>query len=295
MNYWGFRLASAVLGMLPEVAARHLGELAGKIAWHRADLRKRNAIRAMARVRAEAPDDPSAQAIAGAQAMFVSYGRYWAEAFWIRPRRADAILDRIEVEGIEHFRAALSAGRGVVLALAHVGNWEVAGTVARSEGAELLAVAERLPDPRIVQWFVGLRNALGIDIALADGGVLEVCRQALERNAAVALLSDRNLSGRGIRMPFFGEETRLPIGPARLALDTGATILPVGSYFQSGAGHRVVISAPVLIEANDDVETLTHKVGRALEVVIQRAPEQWHMVQPNWPSDRRAATELPTT
>ena len=288
MSYVMFRVASAVLGAMPEWAMRHLGTLAGRAAWQWADTRKHNARRAIARVRGESPDAPSPETDRIARELFGSYGRYWAEAFWIRPRRIAAIYERIEVEGIEHFRRALADGKGVVLALPHVGNWEVAGTVAHAEGAELLAVAEKLDDERIVNWFVDLRKALGIDIVLATGSakVMETCVAAIGRNAAVALLADRNMSGRGAVVSFFGEDTRLPIGPARLALDTGAPILPVGSYFKERAGHRIAVLPPVAVTPSDDVASLTAKVAISLEQVIRAAPEQWHMVQPNWPSDR---------
>lgn len=289
MNYSAFRVASTVFGVLPEWAMRRLGQLLGRVAWIRAKQRRDNATRAMARVLGEQPDQPSAQSVDRARSLFESYGRYWAETFWIRPRRVASIDKHIEVEGIEHFRKALADGRGVIFALPHVGNWEVAGTVATAEGAELLAVAEKLKDERIVDWFVGLRKELGIDVVIATGRekVFETCADALRRNAAVALLADRNLSGRGVLVSFFGEETRLPVGPARLALETGAPIVPAGSFFQDGRGHRVSIKAPVPVADDDDVASLTVKVGKALEKLISEAPEQWHMVQPNWPSDRR--------
>jgi len=288
MNYSGFRVASALLGVLPEWAMRGLGETVGYAAWLLAGKRKHNATRAMARVLGESPDEPSPQTVRAARVLFTSYGRYWAETFWIRPRRVKAIHRHIEVQGIEHFRAALAAGKGVIFALPHVGNWEVAGTVAAAEGAELLAVAEKLKDDRIVDWFVGLRKALGIDVVLATGRdkVFEVCADGLRRNAAVALLADRNLSGRGVVVSFFGENTRLPVGPARLALETGAPIVPVGSFFQDGRGHRVAMFDPVDVGPDDDVVSVTAKVALALEDVVRQDPAQWHMMQPNWPSDR---------
>lgn len=288
MNYRVFRVASAIVGVLPEVVVRHLGEAAGRTAWLWADKRKLNATRAMARVQGEDPDSPSPRTVQRSRASFGSYGRYWAETFWVRPRRVPAISKHIEVEGVEHFRAALAARGGVIFALPHVGNWEVAGTVAVAEGAELLAVAEKLDDERVVDWFIGLRKALGIDVVLATGRdkVFEVCADALGRNAAVALLADRNLSGRGVILPFFDEETRLPVGPARLALETGAPILPVGSFFKHGRGHLVKILGPIPIVDGDDVSTVTRRVVGALESLIRDEPEQWHMMQPNWPSDR---------
>lgn len=290
MNYSAFRVASAFFGVLPEWAMRWFGQVLGGFAWRRAEKRRSNAIRAMARVFGEDPGHPSPQTVEVARSMFRSYGRYWAETFWIRPRRVGAIARHMDIEGIEHFRNALAKGTGVIFALPHVGNWEVAGNVAVAEGAELLAVAEKLDDDRIVDWFVGLRKELGIDVVIASGRekVFEVCSNALRRNAAVALLADRNLSGRGVVLSFFGEETRLPVGPARLALETGAPIVPVGSFFKAGRGHRISLKSPIEVLPGDDVAAITVRVAAALEEVIREAPEQWHMVQPNWPSDRRA-------
>ncbi len=289
MNYSVFRVASAVFGVLPEWAMRRFGQMLGGFAWRRAEQRRSNATRAMARVFGEDPGHPSPQTVEVARSMFRSYGRYWAETFWIRPRRVRSVSKYVDVEGVEHFSNALADGKGIIFALPHVGNWEVAGTVAVALHAELLAVAEKLDDQRIVDWFVGLRKELGIDVVIASGQekVFEVCSNALRRNAAVALLADRNLSGRGVVLSFFGEETRMPVGPARLALETGAPIVPVGSFFKAGRGHRVSLKAPIEVFPDDDVAAITIRVAAALEEVIREAPEQWHMVQPNWPSDRR--------
>ncbi len=240
----------------------------------------------MARVHGDDPDAPSEAAIVAARRVFAGYGRYWAEVFWLRPRRVESVAESITTEGLDHFRAALAEGRGVILALPHVGNWEVAGPIAVQEGAELIAVAEQLASDEITEWFVGLRGSLGIDIVLADGSaaVMRTLLEGLRRNAAVALLSDRDLSHRGESVTFFGETTSLPTGAVRLAQATGAPILPVGSYF-ARAGHRVVVFPPLRIEAATSLAEGTQMVAAALEDVIRRHPEQWHMVQPNWPSD----------
>lgn len=289
MSFWMFRFASSFLGALPEWAMRRLGEAVGSLAWLWADKRKHNAVRAMARTRGEDPDHPSLDAVAAARTMFTSYGRYWAEALWIRPRRVKAIHRRLEVVGIEHMYEALAVGKGSIYALPHVGNWEVAGLVPTQEDVELLAVAEDLDDKRMVDWFVGLRNSLGIDIVLANAAseVFDTCSDVLGRNGAVALLADRNLSSRGVRGEFFGEETRLPSGPARLAIEQGSPILVVGCFFKPGRGHKLVVGAPIERQPDDTVESLTMRVTAALEDIIRLDPAQWHMVQPNWPSDRR--------
>jgi len=112
--------------------------------------------------------------------------------------------------------------------------------------------------------------------------------QALSENKAVALLSDRDLKGKGVKVSFFGEETTLPPGAATLAVRTGAPLLPVGCYFSDG-GYRVVIHPPLPVPdagtRGEKVATLTQDLAAHLEEIISEAPEQWHLVVANWPSD----------
>lgn len=148
-GYLAYRAASAVVGVLPEALMRRAGEGAGWVASFLApsklDLVQRNLARVVG---------GEAATSARARRMFKSYGRYWAEVFWVRPRRVPAILAHSVVEGEEHIIAARDAGRGVIVALPHLGNWEAAGPQARRLGVPMLAAAEALPNRRIVEWFV---------------------------------------------------------------------------------------------------------------------------------------------
>lgn len=112
---------------------------------------------------------------------------------------------------------------------------------------------------------------------------------ALREGRLVALVADRNIGGRGIEVEFFGERTSLPAGPAVLALRTGAVLLPGASYFRSGGGHRVVVRPPVTVPPAGTprrVGVMTQELAHRFEDLIREAPTQWHLVQPNWPSDR---------
>jgi KDO2-lipid IV(A) lauroyltransferase len=227
---------------------------------------------------------------AAAKAVMVSYGRYWTEAFWARPRRVAEMRRRTQVEGLDLAIAAHDAGTGMIFALPHLGNWEAAAPVAVLEGIPVVAVAERLANKRITDWFTAMRAGFGIEIILATGGG-EVMRQLeamVGQNKAVALLSDRDLKGRGVEVEFFGEQTTLPPGPATLAVRTGAPLFPVATYFE-GEGHRVVITSaiPVPDEGSraEKVQAMTQELAHRMEKLISDAPQQWHLVVPNWPSD----------
>jgi phosphatidylinositol dimannoside acyltransferase len=234
-----------------------------------------------------------ADAVGAARAVMQSYGRYYAETLWVRGSRVEELQAHTTVDGVDRIIEAREQGRGMIYGLPHVGNWEVAAPVAVSEKVPVVAVAENLPNRRITDWFTDMRGDFGIEIVLASGGteVMRKLEAALAANKAVALLSDRDLKGRGVEVEFFGEKTTLPPGPATLALRTGAPLLPVATYFDGDNGYRVVIRAPLPVPDEgtraEKVQVMTQALAREMESFIRAAPQQWHLVQPNWPSDRR--------
>lgn len=288
LAYLGLRVGVALVGALPHKVALLMGAGLGRI-WYFIDSRRRQmAERHMSRVLGEGADAASA-----ARAMMNSYGRYLAEALWARGHRVPGMLANTQTEGLDMVIAAHDQGRGMIYALPHMGNWEAAAPVAVSLGIPVVAVAEDLDNKLITDWFTRLRAEFGIEIVLATGRV-EVMRKleaALAANKAVALLSDRDLGGRGVQVEFFGEVTTLPPGPATLAVKTGAPLFPVATYFE-GDGHKVVVRPPLEVppgeSRSDQVRLVTEQLARELEKLILEAPRQWHLVQPNWPSDRES-------
>ena len=286
LEYLGYRAAAVVFGLLPEPLMRRVGRWIGSFVYSRAGRRRLMAVRHMTRVLGS-----EAEVEVAAREAFAAYGRYWAEVLWVRPRRVPPMLERITTEGLDRVREAQAAGSGMIYVLPHVGNWEVAGAVARDLGLELIAVAEDLPNPRLARWFAGVRSEFGIEVVLADGGaaVMRKLGEALRRGAAVALVSDRNVGDGGVPVEFFGEETDLPGGAAALAVRTGVPVFPVAAYFLEEGGHRLVIEAPVDMPTSGSgrVAEGTQRIAGALENLIKRQPTQWHILQPNWPSDHR--------
>ncbi len=287
VQYWMLRLASGFVSVLPAGMARSLGRTAGSI-WHAlASGRRSMAERHMHRVLGEDVD-----ARRSAADVMESYGRYYAEALWVRGERVAELQRKITIEGLDRIIDARDGGKGMIYALPHIGNWEVAAPVALAEGVPVVAVAENLPNHRITDWFTRMRGEFGIEIVLATGGteVMRKLEAALAANKAVALLSDRDLNGRGVPVEFFGEETTLPPGPATLALRSGAPLFPVACYFDGPNRYRVVVNPALEIpeegSRSDRIRGATQELARQLEQLIRAAPDQWHLVQPNWPSDR---------
>lgn len=221
---------------------------------------------------------------------FESYARYWMESFRLPALSRAEIRARMWAEGLEHLDEALAAGKGAILALPHLGGWDFGGAWLAIRGQPLTVVVEPVQPPELLEWFSALRSEVGLTVVPlgADAGS-EVLR-ALRTNRAVALLSDRHVGGSGVEVEFFGERTTLPAGPVTLALRAGAAVLPTAVYFEGRNGHMGLIRPPLALERSgslrDDVARLTSALAEELEVLIRRAPHQWHLFQPNWPSDR---------
>lgn len=290
LAYYALRVGVGLVGALPGAVVKTLGRWFGSL-WLTFDRSRLDmATRHMNRVMGEGSD-----AAAAAREVMRAYGRYYAEALWARAHRVPGMLAETEVVGLEHIIAARDAGKGMIYALPHMGNWEAAAPIAVSHGVPVVAVAEVLPNKRITDWFTAMRAEYGIEIVLATGRleVMRALEKALAENKAVALLSDRDIKGRGIEVEFFGERTTMPPGPATLAVRTGAPLFPVGCFF-SGNGYRVVVDDPLpvpdLESKTQQVAALTQDLAHKLEGFVRADPQQWHLVVPNWPSDFEATT-----
>ncbi len=288
-GYVGLRIGVGLVGVLPARWARRLGELGGAV-WHRfAAGRREMAARHMSRVLG-----PEADVEAAAKEVMVSYGRYWAEALWARARRIPEMMASTNVDGLDQLVDARDNGTGAIVALPHMGNWEAAAPVAVNIGVPIVAVAENLANRRITDWFTRMRGEYGIEIVLATGSahVMRELEAGIAENKAIALLSDRDLKGKGVEVEFFGERTTMPPGPATLALRTGAPLHPVGCYFEDG-GYSIVVREAIEIPASgsrsEKIREMTQRLAHELEGIIRARPTQWHLVQPNWPSDRIGA------
>jgi KDO2-lipid IV(A) lauroyltransferase len=223
---------------------------------------------------------------------FASYGRYWADAAGLDPSRTSALGAGVTLEGAEHVRAAHRAGKGAVVVLPHVGSWEIGAVWAAREGFPLTTVAEPLEPPELFAWFVAQREALGMRVLPLGAHATTELLSTLHKGGFVALLADRDIVGDGVEVELFGERTRLPGGPALLALRTGAPVIAAAVYMRPRGRHHLVVRPPLEVERQghlrDDVVRVTQAVAHELEALVRLAPEQWHVFQPNWPSDECA-------
>ena len=275
----GWRLVRA----MPEFAARNAfqaGALYAARGGGPEQLRKN-----LARVVGVAPGDVPEDLI---RASLASYARYWREAFRLPSMDHRVLaheLDEAAVGG-EHVAAALDAGRGAILALPHSGNWDMAGVWLTNTHGRFATVAERLKPESLYKRFLDYRESLGFEVLPLTGGArppFEVLAERLRGNGLVCLMSDRDLTKSGVGVDLFGEATRLPAGPAKLAMATGAALLPVHSYYEPDV-TVTAISAP-LDTSSGDVAAVTQTLADQFGANIAAHPADWHMLQPQWIAD----------
>ena len=282
-----FQLASAASRLVPFNllcdGAEHLGTRAGPRL-----LPDKTAQLARHVARAE-PGLSEAEAHRVAARGIGSYGRYWVESFRL-PTLSNRVIDRgFSVVGYDRVQAVLDSGRGPILVLPHLGAWEwAAAWLGRIVGVEVSAVVERLEPHDVFDWFVELRQAYGIDVIPLGPDALGRLVKAVKDRRIVCLLSDRDLAGNGVEVDFFGETTTLPAGPALLARRTGSPLLPTAVYFR-GRTRLGYVDEPIWA-ADDtplraDIQRMTQAMATAMERLIRAAPDQWHLLEPNWPSD----------
>lgn len=215
---------------------------------------------------------------------FRSYGQYWAEGAKLPGMKPARVYERfIIAEGLEHLHAARERGKGLIIALPHIGSWEWGGSYLDSLGMGMTAVAEELEPPELFQWFKEKRESIGIRVEPLNDKAGATLLATLRAGGVVGLLCDRDIQGNGIEVDFFSERITLPAGPATLALRTEATLVAAACYSGPGRDHFAVVTPPIDTartgKLREDVGRVTQLVAEELEGLIQRAPEQWHVLE----------------
>lgn len=287
-----YRTGWRLVRLLPERLAYRLFELIADVVWRR---QGRGVLRLQGNLRRARPDLDDAGLRHLSRAGMRSYLRYWCDAFRLPDWDAERLRSSVRVEGDGPVRAALAEGRGVVMFLGHLGNWDHAGAWSTLELAPVTTVAERLRPEELFERFLGFRRRLGMTILPLTGGsdVFRSLTRALRQGGFVPLLADRDLSGGGIEVDLLGAPARVAVGPAALALATGAALFPVGIRYErragaSPSGWGIVVtfydevaatSVSGAEERRQAVHSLTQRCVDALSTAIRESPQDWHMLQ----------------
>ncbi|MEY9948657.1 phosphatidylinositol mannoside acyltransferase [Kitasatospora sp. GAS1066B] len=285
----GYAAGWAVLKLLPEPVVGVLGDRIADAVWRRQGRGVHQLEKNLARVR---PQASPAELRELSRAGMRSYLRYWMESFRLPVWNDRKIADRMQVDGIEHLVAAMESGRGAIITLPHMGNWDLAGAwVVRHLGFNFTTVAERLKPESLFDRFVAYREGLGMEVLALTGSdisVIGTLARRLREGKLICLVGDRDLSAAGLPVDFFGETTRMPAGPAALAQRTGAALLPVTLWYD-GPVQRARIHPPVEAPAELGRQAAKSAMTQAMADIwaagIARHPQDWHMLQRFWLAD----------
>jgi KDO2-lipid IV(A) lauroyltransferase len=221
-----------------------------------------------------------------------SYLRYWQDAFRLPslPRDRHATYFQLVDDGVQLLADAVRAGTGAVVALPHAGNWDAAGAYVAAHGLPIITVAERLKPESLYQRFLEFREELGMEILPLHGGErppLDILTDKLRQAYVVPLLADRDLSARGVEVEFFGGRTRMPAGPAVLALRTSAPLYSVDMWYQPDGprGRLTLVEPPTAGALDERVRATTQLIADNFAAGIARHPTDWHMLQRLWLDD----------
>jgi lauroyl/myristoyl acyltransferase len=236
------------------------------------------------------PDLPAAELDELVRRGLRSYARYWLEAFRLPAMSRDEILRTFHLDGEERLGADVADGRGAVVALAHAGNYDLAGAWVAAKGWPITTVAERLKPEQLYERFLAYRRRLGMEIIPATGGdrpPIEILADRVRAGGVVPLLADRDLSARGVEVDFFDGRTKMPPGPALLALRTGAPLYTATLWFERHTAHAR-LAGPLAVPDDGPLDArvrqLTQGVADGLAKGIAEHPEDWHMLQRIWSS-----------
>src|SRR5215469_11769563 len=286
----GYALGWAALCRVPHSWAAALFRLIADIAWRRqgksVQVLEGNLLRVLG------PDATGKELRELSREAMRSYARYWLEIFRLPVMSRDLLVKEThEVGHVEDLLANLAAGRGVVIPLPHMGNWDAAAVWVIGRGAgSFTTVMERLEPESVYERFLAFRQGLGMEVLPASGGAspFGVLAQRLRHGKLVALPSDRDVTGGGVEVDFFGERALMMGGSAALAVQTGAALMPATMWFEDdrwGVQIHKEIPAPATGDRWHKAAAMTQEVARVFEQAIREHPSDWHMLQRVFVSD----------
>ncbi len=249
--------------------------------------KREKARRNYARILGQSVDDPVVRRLS--RDCFRQFGQYIMEMIHVQGWDTESTLERMEVEGEEHFAEAESYGRGIIFTSAHMGSAEIAASIAVLKGYKITTVSERLRPKFLMDWAEACRARMGITLLTPTSAGIALLR-ALRRKEMVAMVVDVGIDrGGGIPITFFGHETVFPVAPARLARLSGAPIVFGLAVRRPGGRFLAHVTPPILsnrdLDPEEDARRITQSIVNVFERYVRRYPEQWYVFRDMWPDD----------
>jgi phosphatidylinositol dimannoside acyltransferase len=283
-----YGLGWSTVKKLPEPVAVRLGRSIADLAWKR---RGKGVQRLESNYARVVPDVGPERLAELSRAGMRSYLRYWMESFRLPAWSPERIRNGFDPKDVHHLTDGLASDRGVILALPHMANWDLAGAwVTTKLETPFTTVAERLKPETLYDRFVAYREGLGMEVLPHSGGTaFGTLARRLRDGGLICLVAERDLSASGVEVKFFGEATRMPAGPALLAQQTGALLLPVTLWYDDSPVMQGRVHAPIEVPETgtraEKTSVMTQALADAFATGIADHPEDWHMLQRLWLAD----------
>ncbi|MFI8231567.1 phosphatidylinositol mannoside acyltransferase [Streptomyces sp. NPDC085900] len=283
-----YGLGWSTVKKLPEPAAVRLGRSIADLAWKR---RGKGVQRLEANYARVLPDASPERLAELSRAGMRSYLRYWMESFRLPTWSTERVRTGFDPKDLHHLTDGIASGKGVVIALPHMANWDLAGAwVTTALETPFTTVAERLKPESLYDRFVAYREGLGMEVLPHSGGTaFGTLARRLRDGGLVCLVAERDLSSSGVEVQFFGEATRMPAGPALLAQQTGAVLLPVTLWYDDSPVMQGRVHPPIEVPETgnraEKASVMTQAMADAFATGIADHPEDWHMLQRLWLKD----------
>jgi lauroyl/myristoyl acyltransferase len=288
MGEWtwrAFKVVQSLVERLPRSSAYALAVIAARFAWWFSPLARPRLEHNLKVACPELQDDGQAlQRISWQN--FRNHAKAYADLMQLPSMRVEAMRERLKVIGLEHLEEARAVGKGVLVVSCHMGSYELVSAIWSATLAPVSLFAEELEPRALFEWYRETRARLGISVLTLDYGGIRKVLDALREQEMVITAIDRDVTGTGYLMPFFGKLAPIPLGPAAIALRLGTPLLPVCCYRLQDDTYEAEAGPPVYAKSTGnpraDQVRATQELLRRLEEFIQRHPEQWHVPHRIW-------------
>lgn len=284
--YGSYRLLAALVGPMPPRIGYWLARRAGPLIYRFSPHLRRALTNNIRHVLG--PEAGAAQVREVVDQICVNIARGHYEIFRVSRLTPEQIRGMTEVEGVDRLYTALEQGQGAVLITAHLGNMDMMGQLPLAYNLPISGAVEHIRPERLFRYLQGVRQQYGLRLYPSDGPMIGLFK-ALRRGELLALPCDRAVADNVRTVEFFGAPARLPDGPVRVGLRTGAPVIPVFIVRLPDNRFRVTVEPPLHIPSTGDVENdVAVGMERMVEVMeryLSRYPEQWLVAVPVWPLD----------
>jgi Kdo2-lipid IVA lauroyltransferase/acyltransferase len=280
-----FVIVSIPFAILPLKWSKKAGELLGLFVFYLWQSRRRIAIQNLKAVISSGAlsfPEPAEQLI---RDNFKNLGKTFSEVVRLYYHRGDRLMESVEIVGVEHFRDALSKGRGILFITGHCGNWELMAMTVGVRLHTVSVVARPLDNPYINRFIENVRKKYGNGV-IYKRGALKPILQTLKNNDIVGILIDQAVKrDEGFVMDFLGIGAWTMKMPALIARKTGATVLPTFIH-RTEKGHTITINPAVELSSAEDKDTAvvedTKRFSWYIEEYIRGHSTEWLWIHKRW-------------